>query len=74
MRSDYSAELREKLGPTMVANWKLWPAAHIANFALVPNEHRILYINVVSVRDPLPRPTCWAALGRCVDVTVNLCL
>lgn len=46
---DYSIELREKLGPTMLANWKLWPAAHLANFALVPNEHRILYINVVSV-------------------------
>ncbi|GAB4816532.1 hypothetical protein N2152v2_003578 [Parachlorella kessleri] len=42
-------ELRDKYLPTMVANWKLWPAAHIINFAFVPTEQRILFANVVSV-------------------------
>lgn len=43
------AELKEKYVPTLVAGWKLWPAAHVINFAFVPNHHRILYTNVVSV-------------------------
>ena len=43
------AELRAKWLPTLKAGWMLWPAAHALNFALVPTQHRILYINVVSV-------------------------
>ncbi|KAK9817788.1 hypothetical protein WJX72_002169 [[Myrmecia] bisecta] len=41
--------MREKLVPTVTASWKLWPLAHLVNFALIPPHQRILYTNVVSV-------------------------
>lgn len=31
------------------ANWKLWPAANLLNFSLVPLKLRVLFANVVSV-------------------------
>lgn len=46
---EFFKELDQKFVPTMVANYKLWPAAHIFNFAFVPPNQRILYANVVSV-------------------------
>eukprot|EP00884_Botryococcus_braunii_P006680 jgi/Botrbrau1/16012/Bobra.0353s0010.2 len=42
-------DIQEKLFHTVATGWKLWPAAHIINFAFVPLRHRILYINVISV-------------------------
>lgn len=44
------ATIRDKYWATNIAGWKLWPAAHVINFALVPPSQRILYANVVSVR------------------------
>lgn len=41
--------LRDKLWPTLLAGWSIWPFAHVLNFALVPTRQRILFINVVSV-------------------------
>lgn len=41
--------MRSKLKPTLLANWGLWPAANYVNFAFVPSEQRILYVNVVYV-------------------------
>ena len=38
--------------PTMAASYKLWPAAHLVNFALVPPAYRVLYTNLVSVSSP----------------------
>ncbi|KAI8467297.1 MAG: hypothetical protein J3K34DRAFT_523829 [Monoraphidium minutum] len=43
------AEVQAKLLPTLIANWCLWPAAQLVNFAFVPLELRILYVNAVSV-------------------------
>jgi hypothetical protein len=40
--------------PALLANWKLWPAAQLLNFALVPEQHRILYGNVVGI--------CWTCI------------
>ena len=37
------------LPATLAVNWRLWPLANAINFALVPAELRLLYINVVSV-------------------------
>ena len=37
------------LPSTLAVNWRLWPLANAINFALVPAELRLLYINVVSV-------------------------
>jgi protein Mpv17 len=42
-------DMRAKLKPTLLANWGLWPAANYVNFAFVPSEQRILYVNVVYV-------------------------
>lgn len=47
--SEYISELQQKYVPTLIAGWKLWPAAHVINFAFIPTQHRILYANVVSV-------------------------
>lgn len=30
-------------------NWMLWPAVQAVNFKLVPLEHRVLVVNVVSL-------------------------
>jgi len=40
---------RAKFLPTMLACYMIWPLAHVVNFALVPSNFRILYINAVSV-------------------------
>lgn len=34
----------------LLANYALWPLAHIINFKFVPVQQRILYINCVQVR------------------------
>lgn len=31
------------------ANWALWPAVQAANFSVVPLEHRVLLVNIVSL-------------------------
>jgi len=41
--------IREKLWPTLLATWVLWPAAHVINFMYVPTDLRILYINIVAI-------------------------
>lgn len=43
-------DIKEKLVPTLMTSYRLWPAAHLVNFALIPPHMRVLYINVVSVR------------------------
>eukprot|EP00878_Enallax_costatus_P000600 GHUV01000701.1.p1 GENE.GHUV01000701.1~~GHUV01000701.1.p1 ORF type:complete len:392 (+),score=113.31 GHUV01000701.1:221-1396(+) len=48
-RSEVVDLVKRKLKPTLVANWTVWPIAHVVNFALVPPAQRILYINVVNI-------------------------
>jgi hypothetical protein len=43
------AEMKQKFRPTLMANYVLWPAANLINFAFVPPSQRILYCNVVYV-------------------------
>ena len=44
---------KEKLESTywtaLQKNWMLWPAVQAVNFKLVPLEHRVLVVNVVSL-------------------------
>jgi hypothetical protein len=40
--------------PALLANWKLWPAAQLINFTLIPEEQRILYNNVIGI--------CWTCV------------
>jgi len=41
--------IQTELVPTIVANYALWPLAHIINFRFVPSQQRILYINFIQV-------------------------
>eukprot|EP01026_Neomeris_dumetosa_P082174 TRINITY_DN9357_c0_g1_i5.p1 TRINITY_DN9357_c0_g1~~TRINITY_DN9357_c0_g1_i5.p1 ORF type:complete len:228 (-),score=9.77 TRINITY_DN9357_c0_g1_i5:334-1017(-) len=42
-------EIKQKLFPTLFMTWKFWPLVHLVNFAVIPLEQRMLYVNVVSV-------------------------
>jgi len=37
------------LWPTMLANWKIWPAANALSFAVVPLQYRVLFSNMVAL-------------------------
>ena len=52
--------VQSKLIQTVAANYVLWPFAHFVNFRFIPNEHRILYNNVVSVRPHSLRAVCFS--------------
>ena len=41
--------MRREMPRTLVANWRLWPAANVINFALVPPPLRVLFANIVSL-------------------------
>ena len=41
--------IQSKLIPMMLANYALWPVAHLINFKFIPSSQRILYINCVQV-------------------------
>ena len=41
--------MRREMPRTLVANWRLWPAANVVNFALVPPPLRVLFANIVSL-------------------------
>lgn len=64
--------VKSKLKPTLLANWTVWPLAHVINFALVPPAQRILYINVVNV-------SLWAGVARglpdglCLKLPIEKC-
>lgn len=45
--------LREKYLKTVLYGYIIWPLAHIINFKFVPNDLRILYVNVVQVRSSM---------------------
>lgn len=35
--------------PILKANWAVWPAVQAVNFTLVPLQHRVLVVNIVSL-------------------------
>ncbi|BDA41984.1 probable protein SYM1 [Coccomyxa sp. Obi] len=41
--------IREKYLKTVLIGYIIWPLAHIINFKFVPNNLRILYVNIVQV-------------------------
>lgn len=43
------AEVSEKLWPTTLAGWRLWPMAQAVNFFVVPLQYRIIFINIVAI-------------------------
>ena len=42
-------KLEKSYLPGLKANWMLWPAVQAVNFKLVPLEHRVLVVNIVSL-------------------------
>jgi protein Mpv17 len=41
--------IRHKMWPTLVANWKIWPATSLINFSIVPIDYRVLVANFVGL-------------------------
>ena len=41
--------IQAKLVPMMIANYAVWPIAHVINFKFVAPQQRILYINCCQV-------------------------
>lgn len=48
-------KLEKSYLPGLKANWMLWPAVQAINFKLVPLEHRVLVVNIVSLGMNSPR-------------------
>ena len=42
-------DLKAKYIPTMIANYKLWPAANLVNFLFVPIQYQVLWANFISL-------------------------
>ena len=47
--SDPKAKLKKSYWEGLKANYMLWPAVQAINFKLVPLEHRVLVVNIVSL-------------------------
>ena len=47
--SDPKEKLKKSYIPGLKANWMIWPAVQAVNFKLVPLEHRVLVVNIVSL-------------------------
>lgn len=41
--------IEQRVLPTLLINYALWPAAHIISFKFVPSEQRVLYNNVIAI-------------------------
>ncbi|CAL8465020.1 g4555 [Coccomyxa elongata] len=41
--------IQNKLIPMMLANFAVWPIAHLINFKFIPSQQRILYINCIQI-------------------------
>ncbi|CAL5229356.1 g12667 [Coccomyxa viridis] len=41
--------IQAKLLPMMIANFAVWPIAHLINFKFIPSQQRILYINCCQI-------------------------
>lgn len=35
--------------PALQANWMLWPFVQMVNFTFVPLQHRIMFVNIISI-------------------------
>jgi protein Mpv17 len=42
-------ELKVKFIPTLIDNWKVWPACMLINFYFVPIPWRVLYVNFIAL-------------------------
>ncbi len=42
-------DLKDKYIDTMIANYKIWPAANLINFMFIPNQYQVLWANFISL-------------------------
>jgi protein Mpv17 len=61
--SDPKEKLRKSYLQGIRMNWFVWPWVQAVNFKLVPLEHRVLVVNVVSLGKVAP----WVALMASTD-------
>lgn len=47
--SDPKEKLKSTYATALQKNWMVWPAVQAINFKLVPLEHRVLVVNIVSL-------------------------
>ena len=47
--TDPKEKLKSTYGNALQKNWMVWPAVQAINFKLVPLEHRVLVVNIVSL-------------------------
>ena len=46
---DGKKSVREKLWPSLLTNWKVWPLVQFLNFYLIPLRYHLLVVNTVAV-------------------------
>ncbi len=47
--SDYERKCKADLKTAVVGSWTVWVPAHLVNFAFVPPQQRLLYINSIQI-------------------------
>jgi hypothetical protein len=62
--TDPKEKLKSTYGTALQKNWMVWPAVQAINFKLVPLEHRVLVVNIVSLGESWPK---LKALGSVTD-------
>ena len=47
--TDPKEKLDKSFKTALIKNWTVWPVVQLINFKMVPLEHRVLLVNVVSL-------------------------
>jgi protein Mpv17 len=47
--SEIMAKIKADLVAAVTGSWTVWPIAHAINFAFIPSEQRLLYINSIQI-------------------------
>jgi protein Mpv17 len=42
-------KLQKNYSEALLTNWMIWPFVQMVNFKLVPLQHRLLFVNVISI-------------------------
>lgn len=46
---DSLESVKQKIWPTLIANWKVWPLIQFANFFFIPMAYHLVVVNCASV-------------------------
>lgn len=42
-------KIEKSYSEALLTNWMIWPFVQMVNFKLIPLEHRLLFVNVISI-------------------------